>query len=351
MSIEAINEQLLRAIGVGVALLDLRDLKFRFLNDTFAEWFGEPDADARLTDFFAALDAEALMSALNDGGRYTTETAFKVRRRTMTVAMDFNRALDGGERIAVLVCQNITRIKELESMIDSYSMMVERNTREIKREKEQVEKLLLNMMPRSVYEEYKTFGVVTPRLYDPVSVLTLDFCGFGELAATLDPSVIVSELNDIYSAFDRIGEQFGCERIKTIGDAYITVSGMPDAAPDHALSVANAAVRFLRYVKQRNESHPTKWNCRVGISSGAVIGSVVGVQKYIYDVFGPAVTQAQRIRAHAEPMTIAADGRIADAVNSRFSRVSMGMRDLGGVGSEEIFRLDMLAEPQQGVPS
>src|SRR5690606_37379136 len=179
------------------------------------------------------------------------------------------------------VCQNITRIKELESMIDSYSMRVERNTRELKREKEQVEKLLLNMMPRSVYEEYKTFGVVTPRLYKPVSVLTLDFAGFAhEMVTSLDPAVIVSELNDIYSAFDRIGEQFGCERIKTIGDAYITVSGMPDPTPDHARSVANAAARFVRYLARRNGSHPIQWQCRIGLASGAVIGSVVGVQKY-----------------------------------------------------------------------
>jgi len=350
MSIEAINEQLLRAIGVGVALLDLRELKFRFFNDTFAEWFGEPDPDAKLTDLFAALDADALREALGDGGRYATETTFKVRRRTMTVAMDFNRALEGGERITVLVCQNITRIKELESMIDSYSMMVERNTREIKREKEQVEKLLLNMMPRAVYEEYKTFGVVTPRLYDPVSVLSLDFCGFEDLVATLDPGVIVSELNDIYSAFDRIGEQFGCERIKTIGDAYITVSGMPDAAPDHALSVANAAVRFLRYIRHRNESHPTKWRCRIGISTGSVIGSVVGVRKYIYDVFGPAVTNALRIRGHAEAMTISADATIAGMIDGKFSRMSIGKHDLGGGSEQEIFRIEAVTEQQAPGP-
>ena len=348
MSIEAINEQLLRAIGVGVALLDLNELTFRFHNDTFSEWFGEPDPAARLSDLFTALDVESLRQALSDDGRFATETTFKVKRRTMTVAMDFNRALASGEPIAVLVCQNITRIKELESMIDSYSMMVERNTREIKREKEQVEKLLLNMMPRSVYEEYKTFGVVTPRLYDPVSVLTLDFCGFGEMVSTLDPGVIVSELNDIYSAFDRIGEQFGCERIKTIGDAYITVSGMPDPAPDHALSVANAALRFLRYLKQRNESHPIQWECRIGISTGAVIGSVVGVQKYIYDVFGPAVTRALRIRGHAAPMSVSADSAIAELIDSRFNRISMGTFDLGGGNQHEVFRMEAIAEQPQG---
>ena len=138
MSIEAINEQLLRAIGVGVALLDLDGLRFRFHNDTFAEWFGAAEPGRPLSDLFPDLDLAALRAALTGDGRYSAEVTFRPRRRTMTVAMAFNRALDGSQPIAVLVCQNITRIKELESMIDSYSMMVERNTREIKREKEQV---------------------------------------------------------------------------------------------------------------------------------------------------------------------------------------------------------------------
>jgi adenylate cyclase len=321
MSIEAINEQLLRAIGVGVALVNVKDLTLRFHNDTFKEWFGDTETGAKLGDIFVGLDIPALREALTGDGRYTTETSFKVRRRTMSVAMDFNRALDDGEQIIVLVCQNISRIKELESMIDSYSMMVERNTREIKREKEQVEKLLLNMMPRSVYEEYKTFGVVTPRLYDPVSVLALEFAGFTDMVANHEPGVIVSELNDIYSAFDKIGEQFGCERIKTVGDAYITVSGLPDPQPDHANSVASAAVRFLRYLEQRNASHPIQWNCRIGLAAGSVIGSVVGVQKYIYDVFGPAVTRSLQLRDGAKPMTIATDASVTEQLGEAFTAI------------------------------
>lgn len=343
MSIESINEQLLRAIGVGVALLDIEDLRFRFHNDTFVEWFGEPESSWQISDLFPALDIPALRKAMQDNARFTMETTFKVRRRTMSVAMDFNRAFDAGHNIAVLVCQNITRIKELESMIDSYSMMVERNTRELKREKEQVEKLLLNMMPRSVYEEYKTFGVVTPRLYKPVSVLTLDFAGFAhEMVTSLDPAVIVSELNDIYSAFDRIGEQFGCERIKTIGDAYITVSGMPDPIPDHARSVANAAVRFVRYLARRNGSHPIQWQCRIGLASGAVIGSVVGVQKYIYDVFGPAVTESLKLRAQAEPMAVLASNEVADQLGDRFVVAPAGGKANGGDAA--VFTVTMVAD-------
>lgn len=311
MSIEAINEQLLRAIGVGVALIDLDTLALKFRNDTFNEWFGEGDSGASLVSIFPDLDMDTLRGEMAAGGRLTTETSFKLRRRKMTVAMEFNRAADTAQNIAVLVCQNITRIKELESMIDSYSMMVERNTHEIRREKEQVEKLLLNMMPRAAYEEYKNFGVVAPRLFEPVSVLALDFVGFDDLLAEHDPGVIVSELNDIYSAFDRIGAQFSCQRIRTNGDSYVAVCGVPDPNGDHALAIANSAIRFLRYLERRNASHPLKWQARIGVATGSVIGSVVGSQNYIYDVFGPTVTGAATHRGQGRAMSIVANRQFA----------------------------------------
>lgn len=187
--------------------------------------------------------------------------------------------------------------------------------------------------------------MVTPRLYDPVSVLTVDFVGFGEMIERVDPGVIVSELNDIYTAFDRIGEQFGCERIKTIGDVYVyvTVARVPDAVGDHAIAVANVAVRLVRYLRQRNESHPNAWRCRIGLASGAVIGSVVGVQKYLYDVFGPAVTRAQRLRLLAEPMSICADAAAVAALDGRFDLASLGLCELADGSRIEVWRMAELA--------
>ena len=339
MSIEAINEQLLRAIGVGVALVDLGTLQLRFRNDTFALWFGEAEIGTRLVDLFPTLDPDATTAALADGQSYQSEASFKLRRRTMTVALEFSPALEAGEKIAVLVCQNITRIKELESMIDSYSMMVERNTLEIKREKDQVEKLLLNMMPRAAYEEYKASGIVAPRIFEPVSVLALDFVDFDQRLAENDPSVIISELNDVFSAFDRIGEQFGCERIRTNGDSYVAVSGVPDPASDHAHAVSSSAVRFLRYLERRNQSHPIKWEARIGLSSGSVIGSVVGVQKYIYDVFGPAVTSALRMRARTAPMCISTDADFPTLLDGEFSVSEVKATYYGPTPDQPVLRL------------
>lgn len=308
--IEAINEQLLRAIGVGVALVDIQTGQLRFANDTFGEWFAQPAGPGSALQL-GSLDLRAALEKLAAEGRHSVEVTFKLGRRTMTVAIEFNKALEE-ENLAVLVCQNISRIKELESMIDSYAMMVERNTHEIRREKEQVEKLLLNMMPRTAYEEFKSFGVVEPRLFDSVSVLSADFEGFGEMLDRNDPSVIVSELNEIFTAFDRIGEQFGCERIRTMGDSYFAVSGVPDPVRDHAGAVAGAAERFLKYIERRNETRSLPWRIRIGIASGPVIGSVVGVQKYVYDVFGPAVTRASEMRRLADPMSINSHDTLSD---------------------------------------
>ncbi|MEP2260326.1 MAG: adenylate/guanylate cyclase domain-containing protein, partial [Paracoccaceae bacterium] len=144
-----------------------------------------------------------------------------------------------------------------------------------------------------------------------VSVMSVDFEGFAEMLGVNEPTLVVSELNDIFTAFDRIGEQFGCERIRTMGDSYFAVAGVPDPVRDHAGAVAGTASRFLKYIERRNENHPLNWKIRVGIASGSVIGSVVGVQKYVYDVFGPAVSMATDARLQAKPMSIKADVSIS----------------------------------------
>lgn len=331
-SLPGINEHLLRVIGVGVAVLRASDLTFLFHNGLFAEWFGKPEPGQTLLDILPDLDQRELDDVKQSGLRYSAELQMKPKRRTLIFAVTISLANGMGEQVLVVECQNITKIRELESMIDSNSTMVERNTRELEREKERVERLLLNLMPRAVYEGYKTFGVVTPQLYDQVSVVMLDFVGFSDFAARTDPTVTLSELNDIFTAFDRIVEHFGCERIKTIGDAYLAVSGMPDATPEHATAVAYCAVRFLRYLERRNESHPHKWQARIGLGMGPAVGSVVGIQKSAYDVFGPAVNIALRMQVFANPMNIVAPEEMKNALIDEFQVSDLGPVDIKGMG-------------------
>ncbi len=335
-SLAALNEQLLRTIGVGIALARREEGAIFFRNLAFWTWFGEPELEDSLFDVLPGIDRDALDAALAEGRPFSVELSMKPKRRTLVISAQISAAMDGEKEILVVECQNVTRMRELEAMIESYSTMVERNTRELEREKERVEKLLLNIMPRQVYEEYKSFGVVTPQLYRNVSVLMLDFVGFVKRAQEQDPTVLVSELNEIFTAFDRIAEQFGCERIKTVGDAYLAVSGMPEPTPDHARAVAATALRFVRYLERRNQSHRIAWECRVGVAAGSVVGSVVGVQKYVYDVFGEAVNLASRLQTLAEPMQVLADGEMVGALADEFTLSDLGLRDVRGFGPRRI---------------
>ncbi len=331
MSLDAINERLLGAVGVGIAVFSYPLFEMQFQNKLFQSWFSDDvissnDAmpttlskrisNSKLIDIFPTLDIDDLEENINKNGTYTSEWSFKVKRRTLSITMAFTATMISGEYVLILECQNITRIRELESMIESYSSMVERNTREIQREKEQVEKLLQNVMPRSVYDEYKSFGVITPQKFESVSVIVLEFIGFGEIIEAMRPATLVSELSELFSAFDRIGEQFGCERIKTTGGMYLCIVGMrDDETVNHASSAANAAIRFIRYIKRRNENADHLWKCRIGIATGTAIGSVIGAQQYIFDVFGEAIHSANEACSMAETQEILLTKNTIDNIN------------------------------------
>ncbi|MDD9907581.1 MAG: hypothetical protein OXT06_28735, partial [Rhodospirillaceae bacterium] len=284
MKLDRFNQMLLESVGVGIALLDVETREVLFANGRLGEWLPDlAELGQTLDTALPDIDYAALSEKIAAGETFSCETTFKVRRRSVTLALQFTRHSHEGRTVLILECQNISKIKELEYMIESYSGMVEKQNRTLQREKERVEKVLLNIMPKTVYEELKTFGVTTPTKYENASVLMLDFVGFTDMAISQDPAGVISELNDIFTAFDRIMEQFGCERIKTVGDAYMAVSGIPEPTPEHAQNIARVAVLILRYLERRNEAHKNQWRCRIGINSGPLIGSIVGVQKYVYD--------------------------------------------------------------------
>ena len=195
-------------------------------------------------------------------------------------------------------------------------------------------------MPRSVYEEMKDLGTATPQRFDAASVLMLDFVDFTNMAISRDPSALIAELNDIFSSFDRIVDLFECERIKTIGDAYLAVSGMPETNVDHAANVAKVALRMRRYLTRRNASHSTQWKCRIGIATGPVIGSLVGVQKYVYDIFGPAPNLAARLEAHSEPMKITLAEDTYGLIRDQFVISELGEAEIKGFGTQTLYSLD-----------
>ena len=331
----------LRSIGSAVAIVDPTSWEILFENGAFFEWFGpDAEADAPLGARMEGLDLVAVANKFERGRRFTWETDVTSGARTITTEVEVRRLKHDGRELALVEARDISKRKQAEYMLDSYSNMAEKNARDLQREKERAEKLLLNIMPRAVYEELRDFGSTTPQRFEMASVLLLDFVGFTDMAIANDPTSTIAELNDIFSAFDRIVELFGCERLKTMGDAYMAVSGLPEANPDHAANLAKVALRMRRYIDRRNAAHPEAWRCRIGIHSGSVIGSVVGVQKYVYDIFGPGVNMAARMETLAEPGQIVISEATWKLVRDEFSCNDLGEVEVKGFGTQRVYSLD-----------
>jgi class 3 adenylate cyclase len=338
---------LLQSLDVGIAVADPLTMQILFENERFFEWFApDPAAEDRLGARLPALDLDKLSSRLGQDRSYTVETATGSGARATSLEIEIKAcALDDREYL-IAECRDVSDRKQAESMLDSYSRMADKNARDLRREKERAEKLLLNLMPKSVYEEMKDFGSVAPQRFDDATILMLDFVGFTEMAVSRNPGNLVSELNDIFSAFDRIVELFNCERMKTIGDAYLAVSGLPEPSSDHAENVARVALRIRRYLEHRNTSHREPWLARIGIHSGPVVGSIVGVQKYAYDIFGPGVNLAARMEALSEPMQITITEETFGLIGDTFVCSDRGEFDVKGFGSRRLYSLDDEVERQ-----
>ena len=338
---------LLQSLGVGVAVADPLTMRILFENELFSAWFGpDPAAEDRLPARLPAIDLEELSSRLGRDRSYTVETTAGSGARARSLEVEIRSCTLDDRDYLLAECRDVSDRRRAESMLDSYSKMADRNARDLRREKERAQMLLLNLMPKPVYEEMKDFGSVAPQRFDDATILMLDFVGFTGMAVSRDPGSLVSELNDIFSAFDRIVELFNCERIKTIGDAYMAVSGMPEPSGDHAENVARVALRMRRYLEGRNTSHREPWLARIGIHSGPVVGAIVGVQKYAYDIFGPGVNLAARLESLSEPMQISISEETFRLIGDTFACSERGEFDVKGFGSRRLYSLDDEVERQ-----
>lgn len=157
-------------------------------------------------------------------------------------------------------------------------------------------KLLLNILPAEIAEELKTQGHSQARLYENVSVLFTDFVNFTGISEALSPTELVAEIHKNFTAFDEIIEKHGLEKIKTIGDAYMAVCGLPQPTKMHAQAVVRAAFDINDYMQKQ----PGKFQVRIGIHSGPVVAGIVGIKKYAYDIWGDTVNTAARMEQNSE---------------------------------------------------
>ena len=205
------------------------------------------------------------------------------------------------------------------------------------------ERLLLNILPAAIADELKTRNQVEPRFFDSVTVLLADFVDFTRLRERLEPAGLVHELHEHFSKFDEIVASNRLEKMKTIGDAYLAIGGLPETNTTHPLDAALAALQIQAYLdkvnRQREQFRLPVWQVRIGINTGPVIAGVVGRHKFTYDAWGNAVNVAQRLEAAGMPGRVNISAMTWHHVKRLFETEPRGSIEVKGKGQMPMYFL------------
>jgi adenylate cyclase len=211
----------------------------------------------------------------------------------------------------------------------------------LQHEQERSNSLLLNIMPDVIAERLKADpGSTIADQHDQATVLFADLIGFTPLSSKLGPQKIVALLDELFSAFDTEVAHIGVEKIKTIGDAYMVVSGAPTHRADHAEAIAELALAMLAATHRITLKSGHKLQMRIGIATGPVTAGVIGRTKFAYDVWGETVNRAARLEANGEPGLVMIDETTATALTGRFDIAPKGELDLKGLGPTQTWLLN-----------
>jgi len=197
---------------------------------------------------------------------------------------------------------------------------------------EQSERLLLNILPQAIAERLKQGEINIADSFSNVTVLFADIVNFTKISANLSPSELVELLNQIFSAFDELAEHYGLEKIKTIGDAYLIVGGLPTPRPDHAEAIANMALDMLAKIQDFHLKNGQPIQLRIGINTGGVEAGVIGTKKIAYDLWGDTVNTAHRMESHGIPGAIQVTEITYQSLATKFVFQARGLVEIKSKG-------------------
>ena len=230
-----------------------------------------------------------------------------------------------------------------------------RTIEQLQAEKVRSDELFRTILPDAMIEELKASGTVAPVYHPEVAVLFADFSGFTAHASKITPAEVVEQLNDCFCHFDWVAAKHGVEKLKTIGDGYLAVAGMPEARPGDALRLLRAALEIRDYIAERREAAAAQgqsfWNVRIGLHVGPLVAGIVGVRKISYDVWGDTVNTASRIESAGQPGRVNVSRSFYERVRDLVDAESRGALPCKGKGEMEMFFINSLREPPAAAPA
>jgi adenylate cyclase len=219
---------------------------------------------------------------------------------------------------------------------------------EIEVEKKRSDDLLLNILPQEVAEELKKTGKYESRYFDKVTVMFTDFKDFTKISEQVTPKKLVEDIDFIFRAFDEIMERNELEKIKTIGDAYLCVSGLPDPTTHNPMNVLKAADEIQAFIKalieeKRKDNQPF-FDIRIGIHTGPLVAGIVGAKKFAFDIWGDTVNTAARMEQNCEPGKINLSGSTFKEVHSKIEYTYRGKVEAKNKGEIDMYYLNRIFE-------
>lgn len=203
---------------------------------------------------------------------------------------------------------------------------------QLEAEREKSERLLLSILPKPVAEQLKEDHNTIADSFAEATVLFADLVDFTMLSTYKSPIEMVNLLNRIFSAFDQLAERHGLEKIKTIGDAYMVVGGLPTIRPDHAEAIAEMALDMQHVIDKFNTEMGESFSIRIGISTGPVVAGVIGTKKFIYDLWGDTVNMASRMESQGVANSIQVTEATHQYLQDKYLLEQRGMVHIKGKG-------------------
>jgi class 3 adenylate cyclase len=210
--------------------------------------------------------------------------------------------------------------------------LVKQRTKELSDEKQTSERLLLNVLPGPIADRLKGGENLIVDRFESVTVLFADIVGFTALSQKTSPENLVTMLNELFSLFDKLAEKHGLEKIKTIGDAYMVVAGIPQPVADHAVAIAHMGLDMLAGIEAYAKAHDTDLTIRIGVHTGPVVAGVIGQKKFIYDLWGDTVNTASRMESHGVPGRVHVTSATHELLRATFDFEDRGEHEIKGKG-------------------
>jgi adenylate cyclase len=232
----------------------------------------------------------------------------------------------------------------LGNTINSMLNALESYSQNLVAEREKVERLLLNILPESIAKRLEKDQETIADSFEEATVLFADIVNFTNLSSEISPTELVNLLNEIFSRFDRLVERYGLEKIKTIGDSYMVVGGLPLPRVDHVEAVADFALAMQREIQEFNAEKSQSFSMRIGINTGPVVAGVIGLKKFIYDLWGDTVNTASRMESHGIPGSIQVSSSTYERLKDKYVFQERGVIYVKGKGEMTTYLLNSRKE-------